>query len=71
MDREESWQVIAEQRLTLARLLEGLSEAEWEHPSLCAGWRVRDVAAHVAMAPLPGWGPCSLTASGRGAAFTG
>ena len=48
MDREQSWQVITEQRLGLARLLEGLSDAEWEQPSLCAGWRVRDVAAHVA-----------------------
>ena len=48
MDREQSWQVIAEQRLGLAHLLEGLSDAEWEQPSLCAGWRVRDVAAHVA-----------------------
>jgi uncharacterized protein (TIGR03083 family) len=55
MDREESWQVIAEQRLGLALLLEGLSDAEWERPSLCVGWRVRDVAAHVAMAPqVPG-----------------
>ena len=37
--------MITEQRLGLAQLLEGLSEAEWEQPSLCAGWRVRDVAA--------------------------
>ena len=51
MDREQSWQVITEQRLSLARLLEDLSDGEWEQPSLCAGWRVRDVAAHVAMAP--------------------
>jgi uncharacterized protein (TIGR03083 family) len=51
MDREASWQVITEQRLGLADLLEDLSDEEWEVPSLCAGWRVRDVAAHVAMAP--------------------
>jgi uncharacterized protein (TIGR03083 family) len=51
MDREQSWQVITEQRLGLAQLLEGLSYTEWEQPSLCAGWRIRDVAAHVAMAP--------------------
>jgi uncharacterized protein (TIGR03083 family) len=57
MDREQSWQVISEHRLGLAQLLEGLSAAEWEQPSLCAGWRVRDVAAHVAMAPqVPGVG---------------
>ena len=37
MDRDESWQVITEQRLALARLLDGYSDAEWEQPSLCAG----------------------------------
>jgi uncharacterized protein (TIGR03083 family) len=51
MDSEESWRIIAGQRLALADLLEGLSVEEWERPSLCAGWRVRDVAGHVAMAP--------------------
>jgi uncharacterized protein (TIGR03083 family) len=51
MDAEESWRVVEAQRLALAALLEGLSAEEWEIPSLCAGWRVRDVAAHVAMAP--------------------
>src|SRR5688572_25891269 len=45
--------VITEQRLGLARLLEGLSDDEWEQPSLCAGWRVRDVAAHVSLVALP------------------
>lgn len=55
MDREDSWRAIAGLRLGLADLLDQLSEAEWETPSLCAGWRVRDVAAHVAMAPqVPG-----------------
>jgi uncharacterized protein (TIGR03083 family) len=63
MDREQSWQVITEQRLGLASMLDGLSDAEWEQPSLCAGWRVRDVAAHVAMAPqVPGLG--SMLADG-------
>jgi uncharacterized protein (TIGR03083 family) len=63
MDREQSWEVITEQRLALASMLAGLSDAEWEQPSLCAGWRVRDVAAHVAMAPqVPGLG--SMLADG-------
>lgn len=53
MDWDESWRVIARQRRELADLLDGLSAAEWETPSLCAGWRVRDVAAHVALAPQP------------------
>jgi len=51
MDREESWRIIEAQRLSLADLLDELSDAQWEQPSLCTGWRVRDVAAHVAMAP--------------------
>ena len=51
MDRDQCWQVVTDERLSLADLLEGLTDAEWETPSLCVGWRVRDVAAHVAMAP--------------------
>ena len=53
MGTEESWQVVVEQRLALAELLAGLSESDWEQPSLCAGWRVRDVAAHVTLIPIP------------------
>ncbi|MEV0561786.1 maleylpyruvate isomerase family mycothiol-dependent enzyme [Dactylosporangium sp. NPDC050588] len=53
MDAEMSWQVIAEQRRSLADLLEGLTAEQWGTPSLCAGWTVRDVAAHVALAPQP------------------
>lgn len=49
MDRSEAWTAIDDQRRDLVQLLEGLSEAEWEHPSLCAGWTVRQVAAHVAL----------------------
>jgi len=53
MDREQSWNVIECERLRLAALLETLSQDEWNQPSLCAGWRVRDVAAHVALTPQP------------------
>jgi uncharacterized protein (TIGR03083 family) len=63
MDKEQSWRMISEQRLGLARLLEGLSVAEWEQPSLCVGWRVRDVAAHVAINPqFDGLGPMLVDA---------
>lgn len=55
MQRAEYWRVIAAERLSLADLLDGLSPAEWETTSLCEGWRVRDVAAHVALPPqVPG-----------------
>lgn len=53
MDTEQSWQVIEQQRLAIADLLEGLSPEQWESPSLCAEWRIRDVAAHVSMVGLP------------------
>ncbi len=51
MNREDCWHVIQEQRLSLADLLEGLTDAQWATPSLCDGWQIRDVAAHVAIAP--------------------
>ena len=47
MDVERRWAVTADQRRILADLVGGLSEAESRTPSLCAGWRVRDVVAHV------------------------
>ena len=51
MEREAQWQVIAEQRRVLAELLAGLDEDQWERPSLCAQWRIKDVAAHIALTP--------------------
>lgn len=35
------------ERADFAGLLEGLTPEQWEAPSLCERWRVRDVAAHV------------------------
>ena len=42
------WDLVAVERRTLADFLETLSAEEWAVDSLCAGWTVRDVAAHVA-----------------------
>ena len=36
-----------EERLELAAFLETLSPEQWEEPSLCTGWRVRDVVTHL------------------------
>lgn len=47
MDNDQLWATIHHERTRLADLLETLEPAEWDHPSLCDGWRVRDVAAHV------------------------
>ncbi|WP_051020866.1 maleylpyruvate isomerase N-terminal domain-containing protein [Nocardia araoensis] len=49
LDRESSRQVIEQQRRAIAGLLAELSPEEWDHPSLCAGWRARHVAAHLAI----------------------
>ncbi|MFF8990655.1 maleylpyruvate isomerase family mycothiol-dependent enzyme [Streptomyces sp. NPDC014983] len=40
---------IAAERLELANFLDGLAPAQWDAPSLCAGWRVREVVAHMSM----------------------
>ncbi|MFB7532681.1 maleylpyruvate isomerase family mycothiol-dependent enzyme [Streptomyces sp. NPDC056178] len=40
---------IAAERQELAAVLDGLSEEEWDAPTLCAGWRVREVAAHMSL----------------------
>lgn len=66
MDAETSWRIIAEQRLLIAGLLEPLSDAEWDTPSLCAGWRIRDVAAHLALAADPPGTTAMLAAAVRG-----
>ena len=40
-------QMACEEREDFAELLAGLSPQQWEQPSLCERWRVRDVVAHV------------------------
>jgi len=41
--------MIAAQRTELAEVLTGLPEPGWDEPTLCAGWRVREVVAHITM----------------------
>ncbi len=50
LDADAVWAAIDRERLDVADLLDDLTPAEWGKPSLCAGWRVRDVAAHLALA---------------------
>ena len=40
----------AAERRAQVDLLVSLSEEQWDTPSLCAGWRVREVVAHTTMA---------------------
>ena len=41
--------MIAAQRGELAQVLAGLPAAGWDAPTLCDGWRVREVVAHITM----------------------
>ena len=41
------WSTIHAERAALADDLEGLTETQWATPSLCGGWSVRDVLAHM------------------------
>jgi len=41
--------MIAAQRAELAEILAGLPAPGWDEPTLCAGWRVREVVAHITM----------------------
>jgi uncharacterized protein (TIGR03083 family) len=47
MDKREAREHVRRERTELLALLEGLTPEDWEAPSLCTGWRVRDVVAHV------------------------
>ncbi|MGY2011440.1 maleylpyruvate isomerase family mycothiol-dependent enzyme [Nocardia gipuzkoensis] len=49
MSTEQIWRAVAAERAGLAELLAPLPEAGWDHPSLCDGWRVRDVVAHIVL----------------------
>ena len=54
MSLDAVWAAIDLERTKLADLLDDLAPEEWSRPSLCEGWRVRDVAAHLALSHS-GW----------------
>ena len=59
MNPDGVWQAIDTQRAALCDVLADLGEGEWRQPSLCAGWTVRDVAAHLTLQQL---GPAGVLA---------
>src|SRR4051812_9968265 len=66
MDRDAVWAAIDAERAGLADLLDDLTEAEWARPSLCAGWRVGDVAAHLSLAHMTVGAALAGTVRARG-----
>src|SRR6185369_4532696 len=48
---EAYWSAVRTMRLGIADLLDSLGPGEWDGPSLCRGWRIRDVAGHLSIIP--------------------
>jgi len=55
-----------EHRLGFIDTLEGLAPDQWLVPSLCSEWRVLDVAAHLAWAPVLGAGAGAVAMARHG-----
>ena len=66
MTRDQVWETIDAQRVAVADLLEGLSADDWQQPSLCAGWTVRDVAAHLTLQQIGPRGAIAMMIRWRG-----
>jgi uncharacterized protein (TIGR03083 family) len=66
MAATDTWPVIHGERKALAADLRNLSDGQWDTPSLCAGWTVRDVVTHMTAATEVGAGRwfVQLAASG-------
>lgn len=47
----DTWATIRNGREALSDYLASLAPADWSRPSLCAGWTVKDVAAHMLVVP--------------------
>ncbi|MGI9600667.1 MAG: maleylpyruvate isomerase family mycothiol-dependent enzyme [Acidimicrobiales bacterium] len=43
----EGWDLVAENRQAVADLIEGFDDEQFNGPTLCGEWRVRDVAGHL------------------------
>ncbi|MFD0508533.1 maleylpyruvate isomerase family mycothiol-dependent enzyme [Streptomyces chiangmaiensis] len=56
LETDERWRIIDRERGELADMLAQLSPEDWERPTQCDGWRVRDVAAHLTIAPRMSYG---------------
>ena len=60
------WTEIAQERRDIADLLEGLTPEQWETPSLCSRWTVRELTAHLVVpfhVSLRQFGVCLLSTS--------
>jgi uncharacterized protein (TIGR03083 family) len=58
---DEIYPRAATNRLMIADVLESLSDAQWNSPTLCIGWNVHHLAAHCVQPMLVGFGRSILT----------
>jgi uncharacterized protein (TIGR03083 family) len=56
MDRTQGWQTVDRHRARVADVLQSLTPEQWAGRSLCEAWTVKDVGAHLALAPTAGVG---------------
>lgn len=47
MEAADVWAVVHDERRRLADDVRGLTPAQWQTPSLCPGWDIHDVLAHL------------------------
>jgi uncharacterized protein (TIGR03083 family) len=43
----DTWKMVDDERTDLADLTDSLTPEQWDAPTLCTAWKVRDVVAHV------------------------
>ena len=46
MDTMDTWKMVDAERTDFADLADSLTPGQWDQPSLCTAWKVRDVVAH-------------------------
>ena len=49
VDDEYIWTLVKAERIRVLKYLRSLDDTQWNHQSLCDGWLVRDVVAHLAI----------------------
>jgi uncharacterized protein (TIGR03083 family) len=63
------WTTISTERGALADHLAGLTQDRWDTPSLCKGWNVRDIVAHLSATASLNPGTCFLNLAKSGFNF--
>lgn len=54
LQQSEYWELIHAERERLSLLLDGLGESDWRRESLCSGWTVEEVTAHLTATAVTG-----------------